>query len=236
MRWMIVLAVLSLAPGLARADDGDPKSAELRAKASELMRDGDDGAALTQLRAAEKLTPNDPTTLKMLGGCFARMGRFPEAAAAYRKFLAVAPPDDPSVPTIHKAVQDYDASDDAHPKRSSTAKLSQWKKLEPPVSVDDEAAGNAALARHDYVAALHVAQRELRNGNNEASVALLTQIAAQNPNDPDTERSLAGALARKGDFKNAAVHYRKFLEIAPNDPSAPAIRQALKDYDQGNKK
>lgn len=39
-------------------------------------------------------------------------------------------------------------------------------------------------------------------------------------------------LARMGDASVAARHYRRFLELAPAAPKAPAIREFLRDYDE----
>ena len=44
-------------------------------------------------------------------------------------------------------------------------------------------------------------------------------------------RPLAGCLARLNRFPEAATYYRKFLQLAPNDPAVPTIRKALHDYE-----
>ncbi|MBS2031270.1 MAG: tetratricopeptide repeat protein [Deltaproteobacteria bacterium] len=231
--WMLV-AVLSQVPVVALADDAASKAAALRQKGQDFIRAGDTQAALKSLREAERLDPKNPDNARALAGCLARLGNFPEAAKYYRKFLEVAPPDDPSVPAIRKALQDYETADQPSPgaqsKNPSSTRPAHAPE-EPAESAEDADAAKDALARHDVAAARRIAQKELRNGNNAAAIRLFTEIEAQNPKDPDNERALAGAYARSGDYDNAAVHYRKFLEIAPpNDPTVPAIRQALRDY------
>jgi hypothetical protein len=36
-------------------------------------------------------------------------------------------------------------------------------------------------------------------------------------------------------FDEAAIYYRKFLLVSPNDPAAPAIRKAVTDYELTHK-
>lgn len=39
-------------------------------------------------------------------------------------------------------------------------------------------------------------------------------------------------LAQQGDADMGARHYRRFLELAPDEPKAPAIRELLRQYDE----
>ena len=68
----------------------------------------------------------------------------------------------------------------------------------------------------------------------DGAVPLLKKAVELEPS-ADNLRALAGCLARLNRFDEAAVYYRKFLQVAPNDPSAPGIRQALQEYENNAK-
>jgi predicted TPR repeat methyltransferase len=60
------------------------------------------------------------------------------------------------------------------------------------------------------------------------AVSVYRQIASLNPIDPSVQLQLAEAADASGDTKTSTAAYRRFLKLAPDDPTAPAIRQRLK--------
>src|SRR5438445_1189186 len=60
------------------------------------------------------------------------------------------------------------------------------------------------------------------------AVSVYRQIATQNPNDPSVQFQLAQAADAASDTKTAIAAYERFLKLAPDDPTAPAIKQRLK--------
>lgn len=72
---------------------------------------------------------------------------------------------------------------------------------------------------------------KMRNGEFEAALPLFQKAVGLDGRDPDNLKQLARCLARLGRFTDAAVYYRQFLSLAPNDPDAPTIRQGLKEYE-----
>ena len=60
------------------------------------------------------------------------------------------------------------------------------------------------------------------------AVAVYKQIAAQSPSDPSVQFQLAQAAEAASDTATAIVAYKAFLKLAPDDPTAPAIRARLK--------
>ena len=59
------------------------------------------------------------------------------------------------------------------------------------------------------------------------AVSVYRQIATQNPNDPSVQFQLAQAADAASDTKTAIAAYERFLKLAPDDPTAPAIKQRL---------
>jgi tetratricopeptide (TPR) repeat protein len=60
------------------------------------------------------------------------------------------------------------------------------------------------------------------------AVTIYKQIAAQSPNDPQVQFQLAQAGEAASDTATAVAAYKAFLKLAPDDPTAPAIRARLK--------
>jgi Flp pilus assembly protein TadD len=60
------------------------------------------------------------------------------------------------------------------------------------------------------------------------AVSVYRQIASLNPIDPSVQLQLAEAADASGDTKTSTAAYQRFLKLAPDDPTAPAIRQRLK--------
>lgn len=54
-----------------------------------------------------------------------------------------------------------------------------------------------------------------------------TRIARIAPEDASVQIQLADAAQNAGDYPTAIVAYRKFLALAPDDPSAPLVRQEI---------
>jgi tetratricopeptide (TPR) repeat protein len=60
------------------------------------------------------------------------------------------------------------------------------------------------------------------------AVEVYKQIAVQNPSDPSVQFQLAQAGEAASDTATAIAAYKAFLKLAPDDPTAPAIRARLK--------
>jgi tetratricopeptide (TPR) repeat protein len=60
------------------------------------------------------------------------------------------------------------------------------------------------------------------------SVSVYTAIAKVSPKDPSVQFQLAQAAEAAGDTATAIKAYKAFIELAPDDPSAPAVRQRVK--------
>jgi DNA-binding SARP family transcriptional activator len=55
------------------------------------------------------------------------------------------------------------------------------------------------------------------------------RIALLAPRDPQLQLLLASSAEQAGDPKTAIAAYERFLELAPEDSSAPAVRRAIRD-------
>jgi cytochrome c-type biogenesis protein CcmH/NrfG len=61
-----------------------------------------------------------------------------------------------------------------------------------------------------------------------AAEASYKSIAALQPRDAPTQLNLGGAASQAGDTAGAIAAYRRFLRLAPDDPTVPAVKQQIK--------
>jgi tetratricopeptide (TPR) repeat protein len=64
------------------------------------------------------------------------------------------------------------------------------------------------------------------------AVGAYQDVAKVNPNDPSIQFALAQTAEQATDTKTAIAAYKRFLKLAPEDPTAPAIRQRIKQLNQ----
>lgn len=64
------------------------------------------------------------------------------------------------------------------------------------------------------------------------AVGAYQDVAKVNPNDPSIQFALAQTAEQATDTKTAIAAYKRFLKLAPEDPTAPAIRQRIKQLKQ----
>jgi tetratricopeptide (TPR) repeat protein len=106
----------------------------------------------------------------------------------------------------------------------------------PTVGASSTEPGLPAVAEHssskEQAAALRKQGLDLiMAGDSEAALPLLRRAVDLDGSAPENVRALAGCYARLNRFKDAAVYYRRFLELAPGDPAAPTVQKALRDYE-----
>jgi tetratricopeptide (TPR) repeat protein len=78
---------------------------------------------------------------------------------------------------------------------------------------------------------LSTAYSKLTGAYSEA-VSAYQDVAKVSPNDPSVQFALAQTAEQATDTKTAIAAYKRFLKLAPEDPTAPAIRQRLKQLKQ----
>jgi cytochrome c-type biogenesis protein CcmH/NrfG len=64
------------------------------------------------------------------------------------------------------------------------------------------------------------------------AVVAYQAVAKVNPNDPSIQFALAQTAEQAQDTKTAIAAYTKFLKLAPEDPTAPAVKQRIKSLQQ----
>jgi pSer/pThr/pTyr-binding forkhead associated (FHA) protein len=87
-----------------------------------------------------------------------------------------------------------------------------------------------AQAAHDD------AYNALRAKQFDQAITMATRCQTLDPRNAKCQMLLAASYARLSKPEKAAEHYRKFLELAPDDPNAPRVRELLTNYEKQNPK
>ncbi|MFZ0745229.1 MAG: tetratricopeptide repeat protein [Terracidiphilus sp.] len=147
-------------------------------------------------------SPNDRVGLYNLAAALAGEGKFTQAAAVYKRELAVDP-DDPRTLTamgaaLESAGQEAEAEEDY---RSATSARSADR-------------SNACDARFD-LANLELRRQELKNAEGDFRTQLSTC-----PQDAEVHAGLGATLALEGQTDGAQAEFRRSLDLDPNDRAA----------------
>src|SRR5439155_24696846 len=97
-----------------------------------------------------------------------------------------------------------------------------------PLDVDPINAAVPAVVSQDVNQAASEAQSAA-----SSAVNMYKRIAAAEPHDPSVQLELAQTAQSANDTATAIAAYKKFLELAPDDPSAPDVKRLLKQLGAG---
>ena len=68
-----------------------------------------------------------------------------------------------------------------------------------------------------------------------SAVGAYKRLAKQTPNDPTVQLQLGSTAVSANDAKTAVVAFKRFLQLAPDDPSAPSVKKEIKQLESSLK-
>lgn len=176
-----------------------PQHAEARTLAGKLaLVTNRPAAAAEHLSQAAALAPPSYDVLSCLGSSYIQLGRFAEAAAAFRAALPLRPDFKPAHLNLAAAY------------RGQGEFAAAIAVLEP----------LAAQGTADPDLLRDLAELHLLAGRAEAGIAFYRRAVAAAPEALPARRALAQALKRHGRVKEAIEHYRRIAESWPQDAVA----------------
>jgi predicted TPR repeat methyltransferase len=84
-----------------------------------------------------------------------------------------------------------------------------------------------------YDQQISAAASEIQTASAQA-VEQYRRIAELQPRDPSVQLELAQAAESANDVATVIAAYERFLQLAPDDPTAPEVRRLLKQYKRFN--
>lgn len=170
-----------------------------REYARALQQDGQTDAAIAPLERYTRLRPADVDALRELAGLYlAKAGQLRDRAAAAQADTQAANPGSDFLPP-------------------PSSPLGQALARRP---VADALAGRTNERFNRAYTAMQAAFADAKRAYG--------RIAARQPEDPTVQIQLADAALNSGDTATALAAYKRFLKLAPEDPSASLVREQVK--------
>ncbi|HEX8704862.1 MAG TPA: hypothetical protein VF815_38875 [Myxococcaceae bacterium] len=173
----------------------------------------EDGLALAKakqfsesLMLAEKCLTLEPKKVEchlLAASSSARLNELEKAAQHYRDFLTQAPNHE-AAPRVRKLLEDFD---------TKKASPSQGKLKEARVAYEE-------------------GRRLTKARQHNQAVLMATRCLAIDPDMADCHMLAGAAYANLSQAEQAAHHYREFLRLAPDHPSAAKVKAILEQYDR----
>jgi tetratricopeptide (TPR) repeat protein len=178
----------------------DPRAAEaLRELATALQTDGRPDEAVPVLERYARLQPRDESALQELATLYvSRAGRLRSEAQQAQARAQFATPDADLLPP-------------------TSTPLGQALADRP---ISNAVAAQAQTELSEKIQAMQEAFRKAQE--------TYQRIVVLRPEDAPTQLELAGAALNAGDTQVAIGAYKRFLELAPDDPQAPLVEEEIK--------
>ncbi len=181
-------------------------------------------------RARVQRNPRDADALRELNIALQREGRTEEAIRALERYMRVRPGD---ADVQRELASLYVAKATKLRNEAAQAQAEGQLLASPAVTSEDDRLGQALGGGEIRDTLSNEAQQRLsekyiamQEAYGEARRAY-SRLAELTPQDASVQLQLADAALNAQDVQAALAAYRRFLQLAPDDPSAPLIRQEV---------
>jgi cytochrome c-type biogenesis protein CcmH/NrfG len=194
---------------------------------------GSDQPSISDAQDKLAKNPNDAEALRELATALQTEGRPEEAISALETFTALRPKNQEALRELAGLYLSRASRlrQEAQLAQYEAQLLDPGRDFLPPAT---NPLGRALEKRPITDAATARANERLTNALSELQTAFngakttYQKLAGLAPNDASVQLQLADAAASANDPTTAVAAYRKFLKLAPDDPSAPLVRQEIK--------
>jgi tetratricopeptide (TPR) repeat protein len=197
------------------------------------------GTSISKLQAKADKNPSNATAWRDLATALEQKQRTQDAVNALERYTALRPKDQNALAELatqygtlaNTYAADYTAAQNeasqfaspasAFPPASTTPlgkAFADPTALQDPISasIQKQASTKQSAAYSNY------------QGAQKNAETVYQKLVALNPSDATTQIQLGQAAQSAGDTKTAIAAYDAFLKLAPTDPLAPQVKQALK--------
>jgi tetratricopeptide (TPR) repeat protein len=232
-KWMFVFLALVFGGGFVIFGVGS----NLPSGLGDILQDvtHESTASVEDARDRVRENPRDPAAQLALADALQQNQRPDEAIAPLERYVKLRPRDEDAVRELAGL---YSSKANRLNDEASIAGLeyqiaSTGQLVQPKLSGDaaqgffQNGAIEAAMVTDTserYTELIQDAQAAARNAQRT-----YRRVARLAPRDPQVQLLLASAAEQAGDTKTAIAAYQRFLELAPEDSSAPAVRRAIRD-------
>jgi tetratricopeptide (TPR) repeat protein len=218
VKWMFVFLALSFAIGFVFFNIG---GAGPGGGIGDLLQNAGapSGPSVGEAQDRIEEKPNDPQGYRDLATAFQRRGDSDQAIAPLARYVELRPRD---VDALQELAALYLRRADVYRAEAEAAQAEAQAAL-----------GGSAFDPSPTAITQEVNERLNRaysklQENFRLAVGAYLQIARLRPQDANVQSQLAQTAQVAGETEVALAAYRRFLKLAPDDPTAPAVRREIK--------
>jgi tetratricopeptide (TPR) repeat protein len=225
LAFVFALSFVFLGVGSGSAGIGDLLRGDFH-----LFGGGSSGTSVSKAQDRIKKNPKDATAYRDLARAYEAKNDTNRAISALNGYIRLRPKD---VGALSELAGLYLTKADAARQQAIAAQAAAQSA---PFSATPQLSGRLASA---------IGQNPLNASSQQASTAFTTafqrmqsaygsavaqykKVAARTPNDPTAQLQLASTAENAGDTKTAIAAYKRFLKLAPDDPSSPDVKKRIK--------
>ena len=233
-KWMFVFLALVFGVGFVAFGVGTGSNGLSDVlKNNFLFNGGSAGGDVGKARNQIKKHPNDAAAYLTLSRALQAANKRDEAIAPMERYTRLRPKDSDALRELASLylTKGQGFQDQAQAAQAEAQATSPGTIFSPPSSTKlGQALGQDPLS--GAVSSLTNAQLTTAYSGMQAAfgnaVATYKRLAAVNPKDSSAQFELAQTAEQTGDIPTAIAAYKQFLVLAPQDPTAPAVRDRIK--------
>jgi cytochrome c-type biogenesis protein CcmH/NrfG len=192
---------------------------------------GSSGPSIGKAKDRIAKNPNDAGAYKDLGTAYESKGQVDDAIDAYRRYVQLRPND---VSVLSKLGALYLNKGETLQRQAQVAQLDAQDvnpgalfapggKLGTALTPDPVTQAASSRANTAATTAFQNMQTTYRD-----ALGVYRKLAQRSPKDPILQLQLANAAESASDTTTALAAYKRFVKLAPDDPSTPAIKARIK--------
>jgi tetratricopeptide (TPR) repeat protein len=231
-KWMFVFLALVFGVGFVGFGIGANQNASI----GDLLRGGggtsDGSVSVSEARDQVKKSPKSSQAQRNLSTALQQDGQTDEAIVVLNRYLELKPKDTEALQELaglHLGRATALARD-AQEAQVRASYLTFGSTFSTPLDLGDGATlgtdpideAVSTLANESVTTAYTAAQASFKKAEETYD-----RLAAAAPRDPNVQLELAQAAQQGGDIVKAITAYEKFLKLAPDDPTAPIVKQQI---------
>lgn len=238
-KWAFVLLALVFALGFVFFGVGSGSTGISDALQNAFNFGGSGGTSISKLESKVAKQPKSAQAWRDLATAYEQKQRTQDAVNALERYTALRPKDQGALAELaaqYGTLATNYANDYTNAQAQAAVVASPSSAFAPPSTTPLGKAFNTAGALQDPIAAAvatlaSTAQTTAYTNYQQAqqnAENTYRKLAALSPNDATTQIQLGQAAQAAGDSATAIAAFERFLKLAPSDPLAPRVKQALK--------
>ena len=213
---IILKRVEDIKPGTG---EGGEISRDTFVKATALYKESKYEAALALFQDFRKQQPHLYQIAINIGNCFLELGRYEEAIKEFQAIADKITAENPEVKGNTELARLYASIGDTYMRQDKLKEAEEYFKKS--LEVDPS----------DHALAYNVAEILFAAGKTDDAIKYYQLAIRIKPDWPKSYAQLGYAYLNKGDTKAAIENLKKFVELAPDSPETPGVKEVIKSLE-----